>query len=220
MPKLSRGCKKDKSSEQDEDLQLGFENRYVRAAGRKRCRSSLKTRELKDIARRVIEDDVKPKEVALEHNVKPNMVRSLVKQVKRQQGSLDSIRLKRELKAKKREEATEFIAGKLQEGHHIWTAKLVQKTLRDEAAIELPLTQVRKVLRENLNMRYRVIKKVEYRGNSERCLVTRMLYAKQMLELLGEGKRIVNIDESWLPGLDFRSKKWRQRGERNTFSTK
>ena len=41
-----------------------------------------------------------------------------------------------------------------------------------------------------------------------------------MLELLGEGKRIVNIDESWLPGLDFRSKKWRQRGERNTFSTK
>ena len=96
----------------------------------------------------------------------------------------------------------------------------MQKTLRDEAAIDLSLSQVRKVLRENLNMRYRVLKKVEYRGNSECCLITRMLYAKQMLELLGEGKRIVNIDESWLPGLDFRSKKWRQRGERNTFSAK
>ena len=90
----------------------------------------------------------------------------------------------------------------------------------EEANLELPVAEVRKVLRENLNMRYRMLKKVEYQGNSERCLVTRMLYAKQMLELLGEGKRIVNIDESWLPGLDFRSKKWRQRGERNTFSAK
>ena len=65
------------------------------------------------------------------------------------------------------------------------------------------------MLRDNLNMRYRVIKKVEYQGNSERCLVLRMLYAKKMLALLSEGKRIINIDESWLPCLDFRGKKWR-----------
>ena len=69
-------------------------------------------------------------------------------------------------------------------------------------------------------MRYRVIKKVEYRGNSERCLVTRMLYAKKMLELLKGGARIINIDETWLPHFDFRSKKWRQRGEQNTVSNK
>ena len=54
----------------------------------------------------------------------------------------------------------------------------------EEANIDLPVAQVRKMLRENLNMRYRVLKKVEYRGNSERCMVTRMLYAKQMLDLL------------------------------------
>ena len=90
----------------------------------------------------------------------------------------------------------------------------------EEANLELPVAEVRKVLHENLNMRYRVIKKVEYQGNSERCLVTRMLYAKKMLTLLSEGKRIINIDESWLPHLDFRDKKWRQRGERNTASFK
>ena len=38
--------------------------------------------------------------------------------------------------------------------------------------------------------------------------------------MLGEGKRIINIDETWLPHLDFRSKKWRQRGERNTISAR
>ena len=47
-----------------------------------------------------------------------------------------------------------------------------------------------------------------------------MLYAKKMLELLDQGKRIINIDETWLPHLDFRNKKWRRRGEPNTLSTK
>ena len=76
------------------------------------------------------------------------------------------------------------------------------------------------MLRDDFDMRYRVIKKVEYRGNSERCLVTRMLYAKKMIELLNSGARIINIDETWLPHFDFRSKKWRQRGEQNTVSNK
>ena len=69
-------------------------------------------------------------------------------------------------------------------------------------------------------MRYRVLKKVPFQGNSERCLVMRMRYAKKMLELLKEGARIINIDETWLPHLDFRSKKWRLRGEQNTVSYK
>ena len=47
-----------------------------------------------------------------------------------------------------------------------------------------------------------------------------MLYAKKMFSLLQQGKRILNIDETWLPHLDFRNKKWRQRGEVNTVSTK
>ena len=41
-----------------------------------------------------------------------------------------------------------------------------------------------------------------------------------MLQLLDEGKRIINIDETWLPHLDFRNKKWRQRGDTNSVSTK
>ena len=69
-------------------------------------------------------------------------------------------------------------------------------------------------------MRYRVLKRVEFQGNSERCLVMRMKYAQKMLEVLAEGKRVINIDETWLPHLDFRNKKWRQRGEQNTVSYK
>ena len=79
----------------------------------------------------------------------------------------------------------------------------------EELQLDYSVRQIRSVLRESFNMRYRVLKKVEYQGNSERCLVTRMLYAKKMFQLLKQGSRIINIDETWLPHLDFRNKKWR-----------
>ena len=79
---------------------------------------------------------------------------------------------------------------------------------------------MQRVLKDDFNMRYRVLKKVPFQGNSERCLVMRMRYAKKMLELLKQGVRVINIDETWLPHLDFRNKKWRLRGEQNTVSYK
>ena len=69
-------------------------------------------------------------------------------------------------------------------------------------------------------MSYRVIKRVPYHGNSERCKVLRMFYAKEMLTHLQNKVRCINIDESWIPHLDFRSKMWRQRGVNNTHSVK
>ena len=37
-------------------------------------------------------------------------------------------------------------------------------------------SEVRLVLRQDYNMRYRVLKQAGYQGNSQRCLVTRFLY--------------------------------------------
>ena len=47
-----------------------------------------------------------------------------------------------------------------------------------------------------------------------------MMYAKKMFHLLEQGARIINIDETWLSSMDHRNRKWRQRGERNTVSSK
>ena len=44
----------------------------------------------------------------------------------------------------------------------------------------------------------------------------RQLYGKTLLELLHSGKRIINIDESWLPSMSFTRKKWCVRGQKNT----
>ena len=41
-----------------------------------------------------------------------------------------------------------------------------------------------------------------------------------MIPLLLEGKRIINIDESSVPFMDYRRSKWAVKGTKNTFSRK
>ena len=65
---------------------------------------------------------------------------------------------------------------------------------------------------------YGKVKRVATQGNTETNLVMRMLYAKKMFELLSSGKRIINIDETWLPSMDYRSRGWCSRGQRNSVS--
>ena len=65
-------------------------------------------------------------------------------------------------------------------------------------------------------MRFHKVKRVAFKGNSERSLVVRQQCAKKMLELLERGTRIVNVDESWVNELDFARRKWHRRGESNS----
>ena len=77
-----------------------------------------------------------------------------------------------------------------------------------------------KVLRKHFNMSYRRIQRNAYLANTNSSLVRRQEYAKIMLPLLASGKRIINIDESTIPFLDFRNCKWAPRGTKNTLARK
>ena len=67
---------------------------------------------------------------------------------------------------------------------------------------------------------YRKFKATPFQGNLARSLVLRQHYAKVLLPQLVEGKRIINIDETWLPTLDFRRYRWCKRGVKNTLPVK
>ena len=69
-------------------------------------------------------------------------------------------------------------------------------------------------------MKYKSLKKVPFQGNSNRCLVLRMLYAQKMLAILHSGKTVYNVDETFLNETCFKRKKWCQKGEANTFGAK
>lgn len=69
-------------------------------------------------------------------------------------------------------------------------------------------------------MRYRQVKNVAFKGNSERCLVLRQLYAQKFLTTLDSKIKIVNVDQTWINSWDFNKKKWRVRGTTNSVKTR
>ena len=79
---------------------------------------------------------------------------------------------------------------------------------------------VRTVLRINHSMRYKKIQRSNLLGNLDRSLVLRQHYAKLLIPLLADGRRIICVDETFLPTLDYRKSKWCRKGQKNTMATK
>ena len=86
--------------------------------------------------------------------------------------------------------------------------------------MQVPIRTVAKILKTKFRLSYRKVKRVSTQGNSERCLVLRHLYAREMLKIYSEGKHIINIDESWIPHTDFRRQRWGTRKENNSMADK
>jgi len=67
---------------------------------------------------------------------------------------------------------------------------------------------VRHVMKREMKLRYHRMRKVQPRANSERCLVLRQQYALSLLQILDQGKRIINVDETWLNETSFQRMAW------------
>ena len=75
-------------------------------------------------------------------------------------------------------------------------------------------------MRQDLRMGFRLAKQVPIQSNEERFLVLLQQYALKMLPLLESGKRIINVDESWLNQTKFLRKIWAPTDAPATFSFK
>ena len=65
-------------------------------------------------------------------------------------------------------------------------------------------------------MSYRKVLHTANLANTNRSLVLRQKFAQKMLPILASRKRVINIDESSVPFLDFRHHKWGSRGIKNS----
>ena len=83
---------------------------------------------------------------------------------------------------------------------------------------ELSVEHVRKVMREDLNMRYLKIIRSAPHANSDKSLILRQQSALKLLKLMNTKSRLINIDESWLGESDFRRRKWQSKGLNNSLS--
>lgn len=86
----------------------------------------------------------------------------------------------------------------------------------DDLGVDAQEPEIRSVMREDLGMRYRKIVPISIHGNSEKNLVLRQQFAIKLIGLMVEGKRLLNIDQTWLGMMDFRRCKWRAYGTSNS----
>ena len=114
-----------------------------------------------------------------------------------------------------KEERRNTIKKKVQEMNESFTfidsAEHVCKKLKEDLSQDFQKHEVRKVMKEDLNMAYKKVQAVALHTNSVNNLVCRQRYAIEMFRLYREKKIILNIDESWLGMCDFRRMKWQKK---------
>ena len=90
----------------------------------------------------------------------------------------------------------------------ITSANLVQSKVLDMSKLKVSRPKIRAIMRRECGIKYRLNKRTPTQLNSERCLVMRQQYATTMLEFLKSGRRIINVDETWLNETNFTRKMW------------
>ena len=108
----------------------------------------------------------------------------------------------------------------LEDNRNIYTLAQVQKLTEECTGFVVSQAVVSRELHKNFGMRYRKIREIAFQGNNERNLALRCMFAQEFLKVLAEGKRIINIDETWLNQLEFNRFKWCKKGEVNSMRIK
>ena len=95
------------------------------------------------------------------------------------------------------------------------TLSRLRKKLCDETELDYSVTTLRKIMRRELRLRFKKIKPLVPQTNRLRCVLCRQQYAMTMLEALASGKRVINVDESWLSSTVFKRYSWAKKGKSN-----
>ena len=157
---------------------------------------------------------------AIKYNMNVSSVRKIVHSFKHKadyEGELLEKQVKKEDRLAAAERTVEGIMAKNQE---IWSLKQVSDAAAAQHGVKLGPRVLSNVLKSHFDLRFHKVKRIPFQGNSERSLVVRQQSAKKLLELLDQGFRIVNVDESWINEVDFQRRKWHSKKETNSLPRK
>jgi hypothetical protein len=158
---------------------------------------------LDDIVHTVNVDKQTHKGAADLHNVKTALVQKLMKSIRTDPEFINKRRVKQAGKLQMAELVVDFTLEKFQQREQILSSRSLADEINLAKGQELKPHFVQKVLRDGLNLKYKKFKTDAIQANSERCLVQRQQYAICMFKLLKEGKRIYNVDESWIDQMNY-----------------
>lgn len=161
-----------------------------------------------NIAERVIRGYEPISDLAKEFRVSPGRISQIVSLIRKKPEVVRERISKEAEKAREDEDLAQFVEAKLQNREVLQRAEDVRKDFESEKGISFKVHRVRQVMRDLLGLRYNKIVPLPVHGNSERCLVQRQQCALEFFRQLKAGKRVINIDESWIASGDYRRRSW------------
>ena len=176
--------------------------------------------EIEAVVSSVRGDKLSHNEAARKHQISPRLVQSLASALKKDPEFLQRAR-KKEMKGRQKLRAVITEALKhLNSKAGLFKAKQVSESVLEEHGIVVSNQYVCSVLRNDIGARFKLIRKIPYLGNHNRCLQLRQLYAKFMLRKLAAGVRVINVDQTWINDMFLTRRKWRMRGATNSWAEK
>ena len=144
------------------------------------------------------------------------MVSKLVKKVMKNPELFHEIIEKKKEQQSKRDEIADYITALNDAGQVIDSVKKLQHDLKEEKDMEVKYREMASIMKKDLGMRFKKIQSVSVRTNSEKNLVLRQQFAVNLIQVLNSGKRVLNVDQTWLGMSDFRKMKWRPKDSTNS----
>ena len=84
----------------------------------------------------------------------------------------------------------------------------LRQKLREGDEFDCSATKLRQIMRQELSLRFKKIQQLAPQTNRLKNLVCRQQYALRMLEVLVSGRRVINVDESWLNTMAYKRHSW------------
>ena len=129
--KLNRGYTRVRGKPTEEPSELAFEVGCHGKRRRKMTKHKLTAAQLQKIAKLVLEDGVSQVEVAELCNVKPALVRNLVKTVRLAKHSFSALTTYRDARRLRHDQLKQHVTEYIERGQHVWTARQVKAHLLD-----------------------------------------------------------------------------------------
>jgi hypothetical protein len=147
-------------------------------------------------------------EVANDHKVKRQVLKNAVKQYRMKPDWEEKVRQKDADTAEQTQQIWGTVEDMIRDNTCIATAQTLIDTMKTQGKAEPTLMRVRDVLKSNFDLTFRSSRRVTKYLNLDRSKILRMEFARMLLTQMERGKRIINIDETWIGSSNFQRMHW------------
>ena len=158
--------------------------------------------------------------IASKHNISTALAGRIIRSSKKKKDFIRLRKQKEEDNEEKKAAVKQAIGDWEEDDDGLLTLNKLRIKLQWRNDMFISVTTLRKIMRNDLGLRFKKIKQLAPQTNKLKNVVCRQRYALTMLCALDGGMRVINVDESWLNSMAFKRHAWMKKGKGNARTVK